>query len=151
MILRKLNKFRALSAEERRLLLQASVLLPLVRLGLRLSSLRRVQLLLARWSANTAPIGQGQLVQAQKISRLVDIVSSHSFCRANSLERSLVLWWLLRRKGIASELRLGVRKVDDTLESFAWMEYDGVVLNASADIHDHFAAFDEAIDFSRHP
>lgn len=45
---------------------------------------------------------------------------------ATRLRRSLVLWALLERAGVATELRLGFRKTDGVFEAHAWVELDGV-------------------------
>ena len=47
--------------------------------------------------------------------------------RARCLEQSLALFVLLRRRGIAAELRLGVQPYPFT--AHAWVELDGVPLN----------------------
>jgi hypothetical protein len=54
------------------------------------------------------------------------------------LHRSLTLWWLLRRQGVASELRIGVRKEQGRFEAHAWVERAGVALNDRADIGQDF-------------
>lgn len=57
------------------------------------------------------------------------------------LHRSLTLWWLLGRQGIASELRIGVRKEQGRFEAHSWVEYEGVTLNDELDVGSRFAAF----------
>jgi hypothetical protein len=53
---------------------------------------------------------------------------------------------LLRRRGIASALRIGVRKGQTgSLEAHAWIECCGQVLNDRTDVHERFAAFDRGI------
>ena len=56
--------------------------------------------------------------------------------RAECLERSLLLYWLLRRRGVRCELRLGVQLYP--FLAHAWVERDGVVLN---DVPEHVAQF----------
>jgi hypothetical protein len=58
--------------------------------------------------------------------------------KALCLQRSLVLLWLLRRRGIESELRIGVRKDGSALTAHAWIEMAGEFLNDSPD---HCAQF----------
>jgi len=53
----------------------------------------------------------------------------------------LTLWWLLGRQGIASELRIGVRKEQGRFEAHSWVEYEGVTLNDELDVGSRFAAF----------
>jgi hypothetical protein len=57
----------------------------------------------------------------------------------------LTLWWLLRRRGIDGELRIGVRKVAGQFQAHAWLEYCGAVLNDRADVSQRFASFGRSI------
>jgi hypothetical protein len=52
---------------------------------------------------------------------------------------------LLRRAGEASELRLGVRKVDGRLDAHAWIEHQGAALMEAGDVRERFAPFAESI------
>jgi hypothetical protein len=45
------------------------------------------------------------------------------------LQRSLVLNYWLRREGLPSELRIGVRKDGDALKAHAWVELGRHVVN----------------------
>ena len=61
--------------------------------------------------------------------------------RPNCLQRSLVLWWLLRQQGLGSEFRIGARLRDGVFEAHAWVERNGRVLNDRQDIGEQFAPF----------
>ena len=61
------------------------------------------------------------------------------------LEESLVLWYLLRSQGIASRLRIGVRKTNEKVEAHAWVEYCGEALSQPEQLHRHYAAFEKEI------
>jgi hypothetical protein len=63
----------------------------------------------------------------------------------NCLVRSLCLQWLLRRRGVASELRIGARLVGGQLESHAWVEVDGRPVNDAPDVAERYAAFEGAL------
>ena len=64
-------------------------------------------------------------------------------CRARCLEQSLTLWYLLRRHGVPSALRIGVRKAGgQTLEAHAWVELEGRPINDRPDIALSYAAFE---------
>ena len=65
------------------------------------------------------------------------------------LEESLGLWYLLRKQGIVSTLRIGVRKADGRFEAHAWVEYGGEALNQPEAAHTHYAAFEK--EFSEPP
>ena len=79
--------------------------------------------------------------------RMVRAAVRHSVGHPSCLEESLALWWLLGRQGIASELRIGVRKHDEKFEAHAWVERKGVAVNEPESLHEHYAAFDAALYF----
>ena len=56
-----------------------------------------------------------------------------------------MLWWLLRRRGIAAELRIGARKEVERFEAHAWVEVDSAVLNDASEEHRHFVPFEGPI------
>lgn len=64
----------------------------------------------------------------------------------NCLKKSLVLWYLLRCQGIVSELRIGVRREQGEFQAHAWVEYQGIVLNDTPNVRQHFAMFEHPIE-----
>ena len=62
----------------------------------------------------------------RRAARLVKAVAA--LYRMPCLEQSLVLFRILRRRGIPAELRIGVRKVSGGLNAHAWVEHDGRLL-----------------------
>ena len=125
------------------------ILLPLTALALRLMGLRRSQRIFLRFvlynPVRKTDKFEATLTQALNISRLVGLAVRHGVCRANCLQRSLALWWLLRRNGIRSELHIGTRKVGRQLDAHAWIEIEGVVLNDSSDVRHRYEPFDREI------
>jgi hypothetical protein len=79
------------------------------------------------------------------MARLVDAAARRGPYSATCLPRSLTLWWLLRRRGIDSYLRIGVRKAAGRIEAHAWVELRGLVLNDQGDVSQRFAPFDRPI------
>ena len=123
--------------------------LPLSGAGLRVMGFRRWKQLIVRF-LSTAPRTriretQAQLETAQRITRAVQSAEWHGLGKPNCLERSLTLWWLLRRDGIDGELHIGARKNGSQFEAHAWVELAGEVLNDGADVHKHYARFDAPI------
>jgi hypothetical protein len=131
------------------LLAQALALLPLTALALRIVGFRRWQAALARLAPVGAPPPEGDEVvvlrQARMVARMVEAAARHGPYRASCLPRSLTLWWLLRRRGINADLRIGVRKEAGRFEAHAWVTLGGLVLNDNSDVGERFAAFDRAI------
>lgn len=135
----RLEKLRALSWSERAILFKAALLLPLFWLGLRLFGLARFGGWLDRSSAKS-PSG-APITFAVTLGRLVNAAANHSPVRATCLTRSLLLRWMLRRRGIDSQLRIGVRLVQDALEAHAWIEIAGHPINDAPGVARRFAPF----------
>ena len=140
------HRFWRLSGFERGVVIEATGGLLATWLGLRLAGFRRWKSVLA-WlspSANAiAPLqGAPEKESAQIIARMEAAAARNLFFSTNCLEQSLVLWWLLRRRGIAAELRIGARKEFERFEAHAWVEVDSAVLNDTSAVHQHFVPFD---------
>jgi len=143
------HRFWALRADSRHLILEAAVALTGTWVGLRVLGFRRWKSVLGWFAAGrvrqvpgaeSAPLGA-----ARAIARLEDGAARHLVLRTNCLERSLVLCWLLRRRGIGGQLRIGARKQGGRFEAHAWVEVDGSVLNDPHEPHLHFAPFGKAL------
>lgn len=143
---RRLEQWRGLTPWERRLLLRLVFLLPVIGASLRLLGFKRSRDLLAwlsRPSRSQSPAHPPATTAetAHRIARLVGIAAYHGPYRATCLRRSLALWWLLRRRGIPAELRIGVRKDGDAFQAHAWVEHAGMALNDRVDVYLRFAVF----------
>jgi len=117
-------------------------MLPLLSLSLRFRGFLKTRTFLQNHlsSANHLP---GSPDPALTV-RMVRAAVRHSWTHPTCLQESLALWWLLGRQGIASELRVGVRKQGSKFEAHAWVEHDRVPLNEPQAMHEHYAAFDSA-------
>ena len=139
----KWTKFRALSRPERRVVVASAAWLPLFWLGLCLFGLRRFQAWLQR--DNPRAGNSLALEQIDRIAALVNIAALHAPIPANCLTRSLLLIWMLRRRGVASQLRIGVRLAQGVFDAHAWVEFAGIPINDQADVRARFAPFAEIL------
>jgi len=143
-----LERYRALDRQSRRTFWRAALLLPLAKASLRWRGYNETYASLERRLDATA-VSAGDLSDiAEKIRgicRMVGAAQRRSPGRFTCLEESLVLWYLLRRQGIAARLRIGVRKISEKFEAHAWVEYNGEALNEPEQLHRHYAAFDQEI------
>jgi hypothetical protein len=139
---RKLQRFRALSASEKKAFLGAMALHPLFWIGLHTLGYARLQHWVDRASSVRPTLDNTDLDQLLALGRVVNVAARHAFGPATCLSRSLVLRWLLQRRGIETQLRIGVRLAGGELDAHAWVEHAGVPLNDSADVGERYAAFD---------
>lgn len=91
------------------------------------------------------PVGPEDLAEAQAVALAVHRAANWHPLRPNCLPRSLVLVRLLRRRGLAAELRIGVAKPGETLAAHAWVEHGGVALAETDAARGAYAPFDEAV------
>jgi Transglutaminase-like superfamily len=147
----RLRRFSRLDAEARGIFLRATALLPVISLSLKMRGFRATQKSILRFSPLVHQASPGDssdlrrdMERTQLTARMVNAAVRHAWRASTCLERSLVLCWLLRRQGIACDLRIGARKVDGKFEAHAWVERDGSALNEPQQEHRHYAAFDGA-------
>jgi hypothetical protein len=146
------RKLRVLTPDEREVLFRALFMLPVIRVGLHIGGLGRVQESLARLSAGggTSRSSSGDpLLWGRTAGQMVAVAARHGLVRANCLAQALCLGYLLQRRRLACELRIGVSTAEGSFVAHAWVEQAGQVLNDSADVAERFAPFDTAIDLSR--
>ena len=141
----RLRRFSALSRPAKGLFLRAVVLLPLLSVSLRLRGFGATQRFLQKF---ITPRKSGLPVTAAEscaalTSRMVLAAARNSPIPSSCLERSLSLWWLLARQGIATQFRIGVRKDGEKFAAHAWVERDGVAIDEPEAQHLHYAAFAE--------
>ena len=142
MLTTKLDKFRQLSWDDRRLLFQSALLLPVVHLALLLLGYYRLREAIEkriRLKPTPWPVSDAESLQrARQISRIISIAAQYGFYRATCLRRSVLLWGFLRQEAIPSKVCFGVRRTAGQLEAHAWVEYQGRIVNDSSSIHERF-------------
>jgi hypothetical protein len=122
-----------LSNFERRLFWKSLFLLPFIHIGLSLIGYSRLCKMIEKITP-LKPIRQQKIDfeindQAFQISQMVSIAARNGFFRATCLRRSLLIWWFLRRQGIDSKIRFGVRTLKGQLEAHAWVEINTKVIS----------------------
>jgi hypothetical protein len=118
------RRYVALGAAERRLVVEALVLMAIVRVCLGRRSILEMRRILSRW----LPRSRGQSSQAGsgRIQWAV-AAAARRIPGATCLVQALTADALLKRRGMASEVRLGVRRADErpgSFEAHAWVVSD---------------------------
>jgi Transglutaminase-like superfamily len=137
------QRYRQLDPESRKLFWRAVMLLHVVSRSLHTRGFQRTKQELARQLAGTTPVTHGAAGETlQKTCRMVRAGAHYGLGHPTCLEQSLVLWYLLQERNISASLRIGVRKSAEKFEAHAWVEHDGIALNQSEEVHQHYAAFE---------
>lgn len=139
----KFAKLRALPGRHRRLLLIALPTLPLLWVALRLFGFERLNRWLDIPPARGAP--PHSFEEVADIGSLINSATFHLLGPNNCLIRSMYLHRVLRRRGVVSELRIGMRLSDSRLDAHAWVEVDGWPVNDAPDIGARYVAFEQPL------
>ena len=127
-------------------LLEATIALTAVSGGIRTTGYGRTRTVLIKFcpDAGARPVTERLLdLTVAELAWSVSAAAQHAPFPTTCLHRALTLWWLLRRRGIESDVRIGTARTQDTLHAHAWLERDGVVLNDDADVGERFSAFEQ--------
>lgn len=116
--------------------------LPLIAISLRVSGYRKTR---HRLEQSSAPSESRQhtandLVEAESLAKLASIAGNRLPIQATCLRQALLVYWMLRRKGLLPELRIGVQKVQGNMDAHAWVELDGTPVGQTDLTHKPFPA-----------
>lgn len=134
------NGWRSLTWTERGQLLLITAALQLIHGALGLFGYQRTHHWLKRRSRHAAAhaASSTDLRVAQRLAELTAIAGRHGPISATCLRQSLLVYWLLRRRGLQPQLRVGVRKQVEALDAHAWVELDGQPLSPTPIQHQAF-------------
>ncbi len=125
-LIERLQRVSRLPRDERALLAQAWGLFLLADLALRILPLPRLlafsdRLIRRPMARPPSP----PVPPPARLASLVEVAGRYAPLRATCLKKSLVLSWLLGRRGIATRLHIGVARREGRIEAHAWLERDG--------------------------
>ena len=127
-MLRRLGRALRLPAGERAFLFQAWALFLIVEFALHLVPFRRL-LAVARAPRATGPADYiCPVPPLARLAWLTEVAGRYASAHPTCLKKALVLSWLLRRRGVATALHIGVARWDGRLAAHAWLEQNGEVI-----------------------
>jgi len=140
---RKAETWQSLSKSDRALLIEALFLLPVVATSLKTVGLRRTQSWLAGNPLATTPQSTEQMrANVRRAAQMVAAACRQLPIRSRCLPRTIVLWSLLRRRGIEADVRIGVRcDTQGKFQAHAWLEWNGEVINGGGDVARQYLPF----------
>jgi hypothetical protein len=136
-----ITNWLALQPGDRWRLLGLMLGLPVIAGLLRIFGLVRTRRWLESMFQKKAPrsLAAGDLDAAQRLTRLADIAGRRGAIHATCLRQALLVHFLLRRRGLAPEFKLGVRKQEGSFDAHAWVELQGVALGQADLAHVPFS------------
>ena len=133
-----------LTWRDRLLVIRAGFWIPVVEIWMRTRGFQHCQRGLRKIAAYLPTSGgEENLSRAQHIAALVE--KGNRRCSpyiADCLTRSLVLQYILHRKNIEADLKLGVRTLTGQFEAHSWVEYKDTPLGEQESVRQIYTAFD---------
>lgn len=138
---RALTRWLALPWNERRWLLGLMLGLPIIAAMVRVFGVFRTRRWLERASrhAGTRDADSADLLAAERVARLAAIAGRRGAITATCLRQALLVYWILRRRGFAPVLRIGMRSQGGQVDGHAWVELQGLALDQPNLSHVPFA------------
>lgn len=87
------------------------------------------------------------LVFREHLRLLFKKLRKSRYCFCNCFSTSLLLWFILKKQGLNSEIRIGTRKINNEFKAHAWVEINNIPLNAGLKVRQKFHTFN--FDFSK--
>jgi hypothetical protein len=119
----RLRGWLVLSGPERRTFLALLLVLPLIHVALASAGYLRTRRWLERISERSPrhEPDTEELAYARRLTELAAIAGRRGLVAATCLRQSLLVYTLLRRRGLDPELQIGVRKDGAGFEAHAWV------------------------------
>jgi hypothetical protein len=134
-----LKKWRELPFREKILLARFVFCLPWISFSIRLFGYSPTRNFLSRLARQTdlRQANAAELAEAQRTAELLLIAGRHGLISATCLRQSVLLEYWLKRRGLAAEIKIGVRKEQDLFDAHAWIELNGLALAQDSLEHHH--------------
>ncbi len=129
---RALRNARTLSRNDWAVFIGALGLLPAVAVGLRLVGLRRLLVMVEILASIRRGRRAGDPLDAERAARLVEAAARCCLPRPTCLAKALVVFALVKRRGLPAEVIIGVTKARGPLEGHAWVRLGRHVVGGPA-------------------
>lgn len=133
------EKWLELPFREKILLARFIFCLPWISFSIRYFGYLRTRKFLSGLTRQTAlrQANAAELAQAQRNAELLLIAGRRGLITATCLRQSVLLEYWLKRRGLAAEIKIGVRKEQDLFDAHAWVELNGIALAQDSLEHHH--------------
>ena len=139
-MLRTFARWREMELGERWLVLRLLVALPAISALTSVFGVVRTIRVVERLSSRNSPreAGAVEMESAERLTQLVAAIGRRGAITATCLPQALLVYGLLRRRGLVPTLMVGVRRAEDTFDAHAWVRLQGVELGQSELDHTPF-------------
>lgn len=145
---RRLRTFCSMDASTRGLVLDGVFFSLIVITTFRLASPRRIQGWLRFLASGKAERDDRDSMRTvRRVIAVRRAIRKATGLNGTCLANSLILWALLRKQGLNSTIRIGVRKRNGAFEAHAWLEYKSAPVGEEAADADAYEPYPGKIEF----
>jgi hypothetical protein len=135
-MLRKIQKFVKLTSEEKKLFLEAYMMLGIMRAAILTISFKRLTRSLdhQKSKGETIHLSDNEMKTALSVGQMITRVAAHTPWESACLAQSLTAQRMLQKRGIAGVFYLGVAKdknVEEKMKAHAWSQCGDVILTGA--------------------
>jgi hypothetical protein len=131
------RQFLRLSSEQKWLVVQAVVILPVTYAWLELFGFQNLLTLIQRFTPVPGRVRPPEEIHADMT--LFSAIARRCPLPMKCLGRSVALCWLLRLRRVDATVHIGVRKNQHELDAHAWVQCGDFVINEAEDITERYA------------
>lgn len=140
------RQFRGLDYSDKLYFLGLVLLVPIIKVCLRLFGFSRVASFFKRLAKTEPKNNEAHWKTIGKYDDLLVFFYRFFPLKGICLPVSIAFWWLLQREGVETDLHFGMQKDGETkLLAHAWLEYRGVPLKADKDVREKYTVFKELV------
>ena len=144
-MIREIKAFGVLPFSHKLVMVRAFLILPCLQISLRSLGLNRTRRILTALCRAPNPDPKDGLIRARRIANYTYVVNNRFPFLGECLARSLTIWFQLRRIGIESDLKFGMKKEQSELLAHAWIEYKGESLASINEQNEGYVFYNESI------
>jgi hypothetical protein len=141
----KIRTFFELPNSHKWIFIKISLIVPLVELGIKTIKFKRTLAILKLFINRNPHSPENELKLVGRYTNYLHLYHRKFPFLGKCLARSLTLWFLLKREGIETELKFGMKKENEKLLAHSWLEYDGKPLITKSEINEGYISFKESI------
>ena len=138
------KQIRRLSYPNKWLFLKGLFLAVFLRVCFKISNFKKTLAFFSRFKTGKT-VSQNESNEVRRYHHLITLTYGFGPSVVNCLSVSTAYWWLMKRRGIATDLKFGMKKDNEKLLAHAWLEYNGEPLTADAEVEKKYIAFGESI------
>lgn len=141
----KIRTFLLFPNSHKWIFIKIALIVPLVQIGVKTIKFNRTFKVLNYFADSSRQPREDELKLVRRYTNYLFLYHKQFPFVGKCLARSLTLWFLLKRSGIETDLRFGIKKENQGILAHAWVEHQGNALMTEDERKENFIPFSESV------